>query len=46
MTLAIALVQLRTPASQAAALEHAAPLIKKAARGGDGVLVTSGAVAD
>jgi len=40
VTLAIALVQLRTPASQAAALEHAAPLIKEAARGGARLILT------
>jgi len=41
MTIArVALVQTRTPASQAAALEHTAPLIEEAASGGAGLIIT------
>jgi len=36
----VALLQLRTPASQAAALEHAAPLVRRAADRGATLIVT------
>jgi predicted amidohydrolase len=36
----VALIQLRTPASQAAALDHAAPLIRQAAAGGATLIAT------
>ena len=38
--LKVALVQTRTPATQAAALAHTAPLIREAARGGAALVVT------
>lgn len=40
MTLRVALVQTRTPASQASALEHVAPLISRAAQGGARLILT------
>ncbi|MBI1405523.1 MAG: carbon-nitrogen hydrolase family protein [Caulobacter sp.] len=40
MTFRVALVQTRTPASQAAALAHVAPLVREAAAGGAGLIVT------
>ena len=39
-TLDVALIQLRTPASQAAALAHAAPLVRQAAAGGARFILT------
>jgi predicted amidohydrolase len=40
MTLRVGLVQLRTPATHAAALEHAAPLVREAAAGGAELILT------
>ena len=40
MTLRVALIQTRTPASQAAALDHVAPLISRAAQGGARLILT------
>lgn len=40
MTLRVALIQTRTPASHAAALDHVAPLISRAAQGGARLILT------
>ncbi|MFT4936523.1 MAG: putative amidohydrolase, partial [Pseudoalteromonas distincta] len=40
MSLRVALIQTRTPASQAAALDHVSPLISRAAQGGARLILT------